>query len=226
MFLKKNKYLYAWGAVVMFYLFLNACSYNAKATKNMLAEARSRAPYDVIVVPGIQLEEGKWGKIMKGRIYWAKYLYDQGITRNIIFSGSAVYTPYYESEVMAMYARAIGIDSGHIFTESKAEHSTENLYYSYYKARQMGFTKIALASDPFQTKSLHWFARKKSLSNLGFIPMVIDTMRMLEPTMTDPQIDTAKAAAAHFVSLPDRQNIFTRFFRGTLGFNIDEKAYH
>lgn len=107
---------------------------------------------------------------MKGRVYWAKYLYDKGITRNILFSGSSVYSPYYEGKIMALYAAALGIPKEHIFTETRAEHSTENAYYGYKRALQLGFTHIALASDPFQSKLLKGFIRRKVDRNMMVIP--------------------------------------------------------
>ena len=106
----------------------NACSYSAKTTRRLLTEAQNTS-YDLIVVPGVPLENGKWSRTMKGRIYWAKYLYDKGIARNVMFSGSAVYTPYYEGIIMALYAIAIGIPRENVFYETQAEHSTENIYY-------------------------------------------------------------------------------------------------
>jgi hypothetical protein len=223
MFLNRNKYLYGWASVLVLYLFLNACSYTSRTTKNMLKEARKH-PYDLVVVPGVPLENGKWSRVMKARVYWSKYLYDQGIAKNIMYSGSAVYTPFYEGEVMALYATAIGIDPKHIFTETRAEHSTENIYYSFHKARKLGFEKIALASDPFQTKMLDRYSRKKVDKSIGLIPMVIDTLRMMEPTMTDPQVDLEQAAAVNFVALPERQSFWKRF-KGTRGGNIDATAY-
>ena len=223
MFLKRNKYLYAWAAVLLLYILLDACSYTSKTTKNFLKEARKH-PYDLVVVPGVPLENGKWSRVMKARVYWSKYLYDQGIAKNIMYSGSAVYTPYYEAEVMALYAMAIGIDSNHIFTETRAEHSTENIYYSYFKAKKLGFENIALASDPFQTKLLASFARKKVDKNIGLIPFVIDTLKMMEPGMTDPPINFEKTAAVNFVALPQRESFWKRW-RGTRGGNIDATAY-
>ena len=223
MFLKKNKYLYGWAAIFALLGILNACSYTEKTTGNMLAAARSN-PYDLIVVPGVPLENGKWSRTMKARIYWSKYLYDQGIAKNIMYSGSAVYTPYYEAEVMALYAAAIGINPAHIFTETKAEHSTENIYYSYKKARKLGFNKIALASDPFQTKMLDSYVRKKVDTGVGLIPMVLDTLKAMEPTMEDPDINYEQAAAANFIPLQKRQRFWKRF-KGTRGGNVDATAY-
>src|SRR6185369_3322646 len=123
-------------------LTLFGCAFSGKTSKKLFNEA-SRKQYDIIVVPGVPLENGKWSKTMKGRVYWSKFLYDKGIAKNIMYSGSAVYTPYYEAQVMGLYAVALGIPKENIFTETKAEHSTENIYYSYYKAKQLGFKTIA-----------------------------------------------------------------------------------
>jgi hypothetical protein len=48
----------------------------------MLSDARDQT-YDLVVVPGVPLENGKWSRTMKARVYWSKYLYDQGIAKNI-----------------------------------------------------------------------------------------------------------------------------------------------
>ena len=187
------------------------------------AEGKS---YDMIVVPGFPFPEDslQWGWIMQGRVYWAKFLYDKGIAKNVMFSGSAVYTPYYEGKIMALYAEAIGIPKEHIFTETKAEHSTENLYYSYQKAKQLGFKTIALASDPYQSKQLRLFAHLRLSRHIGIIPFVIDTLKQIEPEMKNPEIDYTRAFKENFVPLPERESQWKRM-KGTLGLNIDKSAY-
>jgi hypothetical protein len=200
-----------------------SCSYSGAATKRLLAESKSKA-YDLIIVPGVPFENGKWGRIMKGRVYWSKYLYDQGIAKNIMYSGSSVYSPYYEGEIMALYAEALGVPRENLYAETKAEHSTENVYYSYKKAKKLGFKKMALASDPFQTKSLQKFTKKKVSSVIGLIPMVVDTMRNLEPIMIDPQIDYERAFNKAFISIKKRESFWKRL-RGTMGKNIDSLIY-
>ena len=156
---------------------------------------------------------------MKGRVYWAKYLYDRGIAKNIMFSGSAVYTPYYEAIIMGLYATALGVPAGHVFYETKAEHSVENIYYSYKKAKALGFNKIALASDPFQTKSLSRFTRKRISPDIVMLPMITDTLKMLEPSMTDPVIDVDRAFNKDFISIKKREGFIKRL-KGTMGRNI------
>jgi hypothetical protein len=189
-----------------------------------MLEKASNETYDMIIVPGVPLRDSVWDRTMKARIYWSKYLYDKGITKNIMYSGSAVYTPYYEGEVMAMYAAAIGIPKEHIFSETKAEHSTENLYYGYYKSKKLGFNKIALATDPYQAKQLKSFANLRLSEKVAVIPIVFDTLRMMEPSMTNPVIDYQKAFKKDFISITKRQSSWKRL-KGTISWNIDKKAY-
>ena len=204
-------------------LFIQSCSFSTKTTKRLLEESINET-YDVIIVPGVPFENGAWSRTMKARVYWSKYLYEKGIARNIMYSGSAVYTPYYEARIMALYAQAIGIPEKHIYTETKAEHSTENIYYSYRKAKLLGFNKIALASDPFQTKLLKRFTRKKVSPDVRLIPFVIDTLKKIEPGMTDPVIDHQQAFNNEFVSIIKRENFWKRL-RGTRGKNLDTSVY-
>ncbi len=180
--------------------------------------------YDIIVVPGVPLEGGTWTPTMKARVYWSKYLFEKGIAKNIMYSGSAVYTPYYEGKVMAMFAEAIGIPKENIFTETKAEHSTENIYYSYKKAWKLGFRKMALASDPFQTKLLRRFTRKRVSEDVALIPIVYDTLRSLEPKMINPKINSEDAFDKDFISIMERETFWQRF-KGTRGLQLDKDAY-
>lgn len=197
---------------------------SSKSTKKLLKEAEENGPYDLIIVPGIPFEKDQWSRTMKARVYWSKYLFDKGLAKNIMYSGGAVYTPYVEAEVMALYGEAIGIPRENIFTETKAEHSTENIYYSYKKAQKLNFNHIALATDPFQTKMLRRFVRKKVSKDIDCIPMVFDTLKTMEQTMIDPTINFDSLKVKDFQSLPEKQGFWKRL-RGTRGLNIDKKAY-
>ena len=182
--------------------------------------------YDIIVVPGVPFDTavGKWSNIMKARVYWSKYLFDKGIAKNVMYSGSSVYTPYYEGEIMAMYAEAIGIPKQNIFTEIKARHSTENIYYSYRKAKTLGFKKIALATDPFQAKMLTSFVNKKVSADVAILPIIFDTLKAMEPIMKDPPINYAAAYNKNFVAITKSENFWQRL-QGTMGNKIDTAAY-
>lgn len=199
----------------IFSLFLfSGCSkiYYRSAAK-AFHEGLKGQPYDAIIVPGFPYKGEEWDMVHKMRIHWAKYLYSKGYTRNVIFSGSAVATPYVESKLMALYGEALGIPKENIFTEQKAEHSVENVYYSYRMAKEMGFTKIALASDPFQSSYMGKFIRKFELP-VALLPTVIDTLKVLN--LYEPKINPESALKKDFVKLSDRENLYQRL-KGTMG---------
>ena len=206
-------------------IILSACAFSSKSSKRLLTESHE-AKYDIVVVPGVPFDttEGKWSRTMKARVYWSKYLYDNGVTKNVMYSGSSVYTPYYEGEIMAMYAEAIGIPKEHIYTETKAEHSTENIYYSYQKAKKLGFERIALATDPFQAKMLSQFTHTKVSPDVAIVPIVFDTLKAMEPQMIDPPIDYKKAYNKDFVPLTKRESFWERL-QGTIGNKLDTTVY-
>jgi uncharacterized SAM-binding protein YcdF (DUF218 family) len=221
----KNKKIQFLASLLVFSIIISSCQFTKRGEQRMYKRWAENKSYDMVIVPGLPLEDSlKWTRLLRGRIYWAKFLYDKGIAKNIMFSGSAVYTPYYEGRIMAMYAEAIGIPKEHIFTELKAEHSIENLYYSYKKSKQLGFKTIALASDPFQSKQLRSFAHLRMSRDIGIIPFVEDTLILIEPLMKNPVIDYKQAFKENFVSLKQRESRWKRI-KGTLGWNRDKKAY-
>lgn len=171
-------------------------------------------PYDAIIVPGVPFKDGTWSDIMKMRVHWAVHLYKEGIAKNIVFSGSSVYSPYIEARIMALYAQELGVDKAHILTEERAEHSSENLYYSYRLAKDNGLEKVALATDPFQGSFLRGFAKKINLDSIGFLPVVFKKLEELD--LVTPEIDPTWAYVEDFTSIVERESAAVRF-RGTMG---------
>ena len=202
-------------------LFLATILVSCKSPEKIYAANIKDAPYDAIIVPGVPYDTA-WSRTMKGRVLWSYHLYKNGIAKNIIYSGSAVYTPYVESRIMAEYAKALGIPETHIFTEENAEHSTENLSYSLAIAQAKGFENIALATDPYQNAMLQSFGRRKNLS-VTFLPFITDTLEQY--SHIDVVIDPAPAYRQNFVALPDREGFFKRLM-GTLGFNVKDEHAH
>ena len=201
-------------------LVLNSCTYTQKKSIMLYKEAAEQG-YDIIIVPGLPFEDGEWSQIMRGRIMWAKILLEKGITKNVMFSGSAVYTPYTESKIMALYAQEVGVPSDNIYLETEAEHSVENAYYSYKKAKELGFEKIALASDPFQTKMLKSFIKKRLGDDVGIIPFVFDTLATTHPPKYENvTIDYQSVFIEDHVPITEKEGFWQRF-RGTRGKNID-----
>lgn len=202
---------------------LSACAFSQRKSRKLL-EAAKNEKYDVIIVPGIPYDQESWTKLMQGRVYWAKYLYDSGITKKVMFSGSAVYSPYYESKIMGMYGEAAGIPKEDILVEIRAEHSTENVYYSYHKSKNLGYKKVALATDPFQAKGVKSFVKRKISKNIGFIPFVFDTLSPRAKDLGNLSIADSLAFEPKFKSITEREGFFKRL-RGTLGKNINKEYY-
>ena len=200
--------------------FLCVCCINKSAEKSF-AKNLPNTPYDAIIVPGVPFKDSAWSTIMKARVYWSRYLYERGYAKNIIYSGAAVYSPYVESKIMKEYGIALGIPPQNIFTDTMAQHSTENLYYSYQIAKNYGFEKVALATDPFQNSFLVRFAKKNDI-DVDFLPIIWDTLKEME--QPDPEIDPSGAHVENFVSLPDRKGFFERL-KGTMGGRINPTLY-
>lgn len=197
-------------------MLLSGCSSILSPEKKFQSVVR-HAPFDAVIVPGFPHQKDNWSMVVKCRVYWAVYLYNQGITKNIIFSGSAVYTPYVESKIMALYAEEMGVPREHIFIENKAEHSSENLYYSYILAKENGFESIAVASDAIQCGFLKRFKNKFKLNDVKFIPIVYEDLELKE--YPDPIINQEEAFVPDFVSLKERESFFQRY-KGTHGYKI------
>ena len=196
---------------------ISSCTFFRPRPPKLYKRALKEQPYDVIIVPGCPYDGNDWTTAMKGRVIWADYLIEKGIAKNVIFSGGAIYTPYVEGKVMALYAEELGTPKEKIFIEDKAEHSTENIYYSYHMAKKMGFTKIAVASDPFQSNLLMRYSRIRFKLPIAHIPFVIDTLSKIDDV--HPKIDASSAKVENFKSIVETQTKKQRR-RGTMGKNI------
>ncbi len=200
---------------------LAASTIRCKSPEKLFAENKQKAPYDAIIVPGVPYKDSSMRDVMNLRVYWSRYLFENGLTKNIIYSGSAVYTPYVEASIMAMMGQELGIPEEHIFTETQAEHSVENLFYSYRLAKEKGFERVALATDPFQTRMTNRF-RRKNFPDMARMPILFDTLRSMEKPF--PPVDAARARVDEesFTPLTEQKNWYQRW-RGTRGKNIKEE---
>ncbi|CAN5345219.1 hypothetical protein BH09BAC1_BH09BAC1_09490 [soil metagenome] len=187
MWKKRLKWFLIINLVIGLCLFAAAKYQFRYVPKQELAKTLAAEPYDAIIVPGIPFENGEWSWLMKTRVYWAKYLFDKGVARNIIFSGSAVHSPYVEADIMALYALQLCIPATNIFTENQALHSTENVDYSYVICTSQCFKRLAVATDPFQSLWLgHYIGmRKLKIDCLPAVISITDSMDIQHLTI-DP----------------------------------------
>ena len=181
--------------------------------------AADHAPFDAIIVPGIPYDGHAWDSVMKARVIWAWVLYKNNYAKNVIFSGAAVYTPYKEAHIMGLFAEKMGIPAEHIFYDTLAQHSTENVYYSYLLAKELGFKSIALATDPFQSWMLRSYTRKRFGTPIYHLPFVTDTLAVYNSVQL--KISSKKYREPdNWLSIKQREK-FRQRFRGTLGKSID-----
>jgi hypothetical protein len=199
-----------------------ACITPRKGPIRAVNAASKMQPFDAVIVPGIPFKNGGWDSVMKARVLWSWVLYKNGYVRNIIYSGAAVYSPYKEAIIMGLYAQQLGIPHDHIFYDTLARHSTENVYYSYLLAKQLGFKTIALATDPFQSFMLRGFTRKRFSTPIYHMPFVTDSLAIYN--YQNPHIDPSSAESHNFTSITEKQGFMKRF-RGTMGKDIDWSKY-
>ena len=163
----------------------------------------SSAPFDVVIVPGVPFDSGKVSVIYKARLLWVKALFDKGIAKNIIFSGAATHNAYVEGQTMKIMADALGIPTENTFVESSALHSVENVAYSVALAHQLGFKKIAVATDPFQSYYLKHHLADDNFK-VALLPFSLDSMPVYFKR-TLPQVDVTSARVENFIPLEKRE---------------------
>jgi hypothetical protein len=218
---------FVWSIAIALLLLLQSCYVLFPKNHYRRAISKEWTPFDAIIVPGFPQTEKDtvWHDVIFIRLAWAKFLYDKGMTKHIIYSGAAVHSPYVEGVFMADYARAMGIPEKAILIDSLAEHSSENVYYSFLLARSMGMKRVALATDPFQAgmmKPVRRRIKRVFKQKVDQLPIVFDTIRTLNNQT--PRIDFSHAFRENHVPLVQRKSFFKRL-KGTLGMNINWR-YH
>lgn len=203
--------------IIIVLLAVQSCYFLGPSPRKRLKRCAEIKPIDVAIVPGLPLFHGQWDTLLKTRMLWSVYLYRKGYVKNIIFSGNAVYTKWREGHCMADIAKELGVKQEHIFVDTIAEHSTENLFYGIELAKQRGFKTIALASDPFQCGMLHKFAKRKMNTKVYLLPVVFDSIQ--QDFNVSVVLDTTRNVKPNFVPLEERQSQKERL-KGTRGRNI------
>jgi len=192
--------------------------------QNVVLQTVPATKFDAIIVPGFPFddEEGQMNTFQRMRLFWAYHLYSTGVTERIIVSGGAVHTPYVEAEIFAHFLCELGVNPKHIIIENKAEHSTENVFYSLEMARNLGFTNVAVATDPMQTMMLRFLLRKIELP-VHYVPTDIKLIAQLYWRQFGMSIDGSGAFVDNFVPLKMREKRKERM-RGTKGERYLEKV--
>lgn len=184
--------------IVFFSYSLNSCmTLNPSPT---IIKSFKQGPFDAIFVPGCPYLKPEYESLLISRVYWSKYIWEQGMTERILYSGSSVYTPFVEAKIMKEIAICTGVDSSIIRIETKAQHSTENLFYCHQMAIDSGWNNVALATDVFQMSVL-----EKYIDAMGYdiklLPLDFDQLGMIEKF--DISIDPTNAFVENFIPITD-----------------------
>lgn len=115
------------------------------------APPRMDQPYDAVIVPGCpSMSDGRLSKCQSRRAAWAAIIWERGLAKRFITSGSAVYSPYVEAYHLAAALTALGVPADRIYLEPHALHTDENMYNSLAIARRLGLGHLAVATDRLQ----------------------------------------------------------------------------
>lgn len=183
-------------------LFFSSCGLLDYVSSTTYSRSVKQGPFDAIIVPGVPFDSIKTNRIFRARMFWAKKLYDQGIARNIIFSGAAVNTPYKEGLAMKIIADSLGIPTNHTFMEVRAEHSTQNVEYGLLLADSLGFKNVAIATDPFQAVYFRHHLKRQGL-NIPVLPFEPEGMITLNKPL--PPVNCQDAYVQNFIPLKERE---------------------
>ena len=214
----KNKLFY-FALLAMLLSFSSCLLFQPSANKLTRRALIEHKQYDAIIIPGVPFTDSVWDLTMQMRVLWGIHLYNNGTTKKIIMSGNAVYSPYVEAKIMKLYAIAHGVPEDDIIVEDRAQHSTENAWYGYKLAKKLGLKHIALATDPFQTRMLYRFGKKR-LKDLEYLPVLFDTLKTLQHS--NPEINYLAIKISEFIPITETQSFWYRL-RGTAGKHINFK---
>lgn len=203
--------IYVFGLLLL--ISLNSCN----LFKDVSISDPEYQPYDAIIVPGFPFndEEGKMNAFQRMRLFWALHLYETGETNYIIVSGSAVHSPYVEAEIFAIFLTELGVNPKHIIIENRAEHSTENVFYSLELAKKLDLKRVAIATDPMQSKMIAYLMRNVDVE-IDYLPTDLKMIFNKYQPKFDHAIDGSAAYVNNFVPLKVRENRKLRM-QGTRG---------
>lgn len=193
------------------------CHISPSPTKMNRMALEKHRQYDAIIVPGITFQPPMWDTVMKTRVLWAVHLYKRGYAKKIIMSGGAVYFPYVEAKIMKLYAIGLGVPAEDILIEDQAQHTTENVWFSYKIGKALGYENLAFASTPSQTWLTYRYIKKRC-KGMMCIPALADTLQTIK--FNTPAINYEQMKVDSFKSIIETQTFFYRY-RGTWGKNIN-----
>ncbi len=149
-FIAQNKAIKGIAAALFLSLSLYLFTWSGE---HLLIVADSPEKADVIVVLGYPADaDGSPNPLMRRRVDKGIELFQQGYAPRILFSGAAVQNKFVEAEVMAAYARDLGLPTEAVLLDKQAKNTYENAWYSWSIMSNHGWNKALVVTTPYHTQ--------------------------------------------------------------------------
>ncbi|KHD35372.1 hypothetical protein NL50_13760 [Clostridium acetobutylicum] len=124
-----------------------------------------RDSFDVIIILGFpDLQNGKPSPIMRERVIKAVELFNKGYANKIICSGGGVYNKYIESDVMANFAKSLGIPNGCLIKEDKSRNTYQNIQNSIKIMENKHWSSAIVVTSPWHLRRSNYFLSKFNIA--------------------------------------------------------------
>ncbi|MDX1617011.1 MAG: YdcF family protein [Candidatus Promineifilaceae bacterium] len=118
---------------------------------------------DLITVLGSPAEsDGTPSEVMKARVEKGVMLYQAGLSDKILFQGGAVANEFVEAQVMAQYARSLGISSKDILLDRVSRDTLENVQQAISIMNKHGWKSAIVVSSPYHTRRVDELFRART----------------------------------------------------------------
>lgn len=120
--------------------------------------------FDVVIVLGNPANaDGSPSLLMASRVEKAVQVMKSGQAPRLLMTGGGVYNDAVEAEVMAQYARQLGIPAADIFVEKQARNTFQNARLSAEFCRRQGWQRVLVVTSFFHLARARRIFRRESL---------------------------------------------------------------
>jgi uncharacterized SAM-binding protein YcdF (DUF218 family) len=121
-------------------------------------------PFDIVIVLGNPANsDGSPGILMASRVEKAVQILKSGQAHRLLMTGGGVYNSFVEADVMAAYARQLGIDPSAIFVESQARDTYQNARLATQFCHEQGWHRVIVVTSRFHLARARRIFRRESL---------------------------------------------------------------
>ena len=127
-------------------------------------------PFDVVIVLGNPANtDGSPGVLMASRVEKAVQIVNSGQAHRLLMTGGGVYNDFIEADVMAAYARQLGIPESSIFVEKQARDTYQNARLAAEFCRRQGWQRVIVVTSLFHLGRTRRIFRRESSLDCTFV---------------------------------------------------------